>query len=388
MTVSSENNKIAYPGNGIDTVFTTPQFLVNPDIEVILSDATTGAETPQVEGSNYSLTGAGNPVGGTVTMFVAPPTGQTLTIKNDPARLQEQQYPEGGDFPGKATESAFDRGTFIDQSQEEQFTRTISFPVTDTAPTAVLPPAQQRAGKVQVFDDFGSPDVAAALDLVSSAVTVNGDTIIDETFRGVTIFVNNASDPITLTFSDSTLISGATGTFCYIVVTSAANPVTVTTAVGGQLRSQPGTAGWNVSEDPIYLGQSLALSDESYQTVIRSTSVWRVDGQVRASSGGDEGLITRASLVAQKQEAGAYTFIQSDAGKEVIFIGTSAETWTIPVLNPGTSIVVHNIGTDLINFATSGTSLIGVGATLQPQKSASLSWLPLGTAVKITGEVT
>ena len=388
MTVSATDDiKIAYAGDNGQTVFTTPQFLTNGDITAVLTVDATGAETPLVLGSDYNLTGAGDPSGTlTTTGALSPPDiGETLTIKGVPVLEQETDFVEGGAFLSAALESELDRSRLIDKSTAEDFTRTIQFPLSDTAPTAVLPPAQDRAGKLQTFDDFGSPTVTSSIDLFTETVNVNSDTTIDGDFQNKTIFVDNSSNDVTLTFADATAVTGPTGNFCAIVVTGKTFDVIVTVAVPTQLRSQNGVAEWDETEDPIYLGQSRALADESYSIVTRSTSIWRVNGQARSSSGGDEALLTRSTLLQQESEAGAHTFVQADHGKEKLFTGGSAQNWTVPVLSAGTAVVVHNIGTATITFVASGVTLTGL-ANLAADKSASLSWLP-SNEVKLTGEL-
>jgi hypothetical protein len=88
---------------------------------------------------------------------------------------------------------------------------------------------------------------------------------------------------------------------------------------------------------------------------------------------------------AQDTASTNYTFVQADSGREKIFTGGTARTWTIPALSAGTHAVVHNIGTAAITFVASGVSLKGL-TTLAADKTASVSWLP-GNVVKLTGEL-
>jgi hypothetical protein len=90
-------------------------------------------------------------------------------------------------------------------------------------------------------------------------------------------------------------------------------------------------------------------------------------------------------VAAQDTVTGNHTFVQSDTGREKIFTGTAAATWTIPALNPGTQTVVHNIGTAAIAFLASGVTLKGL-TTLAADQTAAVSWLP-GNVVKLTGEL-
>jgi hypothetical protein len=91
-------------------------------------------------------------------------------------------------------------------------------------------------------------------------------------------------------------------------------------------------------------------------------------------------------LAAQDSVSGAYTFVQSDSGREKIFAGSTAQMWTIPALTAGTHAVVHNVGTAAVTFAASGVTLKG-STTLAADRTAAVSWLP-GNVVKLTGELT
>jgi hypothetical protein len=125
MTVSSAQNKVSYAGDGSTTVFSVPfLFQANGDITAILRDGQ-GAETTWVEGTDYTLTGAGNPSGGTLTATTAPASGENLTIKRVVPLTQGTDYPEGGQFPAQAHEDALDRGTMADQQLQEQIDRTV-----------------------------------------------------------------------------------------------------------------------------------------------------------------------------------------------------------------------------------------------------------------------
>jgi hypothetical protein len=89
--------------------------------------------------------------------------------------------------------------------------------------------------------------------------------------------------------------------------------------------------------------------------------------------------------IGQDLVPGAYFFVQIDSGREKIFTGAGPETWTVPVLSPGTQVVVHNVGTGSVTFASSGVVLKGL-TTLAADKTAALSWLP-ENVVKLTGEL-
>lgn len=78
----------SYAGNGATTAFSYPvKFLANTDLVVVLQSAS-GVQTVKTISTHYTVTGAGGPSGGTVTMLTAPATGETLRLYRATARQQ------------------------------------------------------------------------------------------------------------------------------------------------------------------------------------------------------------------------------------------------------------------------------------------------------------
>lgn len=109
------------------------------------------------------------------------------------------------------------------------------------------------------------------------------------------------------------------------------------------------------------------------------------------NQGGVTKKITRPKMLTgylapQDTESGAYTFVQTDSGREKIFDGASPASWTVPALAAGTHAVVHNLGSSNITFVASGVTIRSAGLALAPDRTCALSWTP-GNVVKLTGEL-
>jgi hypothetical protein len=157
MTVSSDLNRISYTGNGTTTVFPVNYyFLEDLHLLVVLRSAT-GVETVQTLTTNYTVTGAGNEAGGSVTMLVAPPVGTTLVIERSVPATQETDYLANDPFPAESHERALDKLTMLVQQNESANNRSIKIPITETSNTQV-PNSVTRANKVLGFSAGG--DVA------------------------------------------------------------------------------------------------------------------------------------------------------------------------------------------------------------------------------------
>lgn len=123
MTISSQISRLEYAGNGSTTAFATAPggngFYFNADADVLIyvRDAS-GNATLQVLTTHYSLSGAGDQSGGTVTMVTAPASGETLVIIHSPEFKQTLDLITAGKFPAESVESALDR--IVHQAQRNQ----------------------------------------------------------------------------------------------------------------------------------------------------------------------------------------------------------------------------------------------------------------------------
>ena len=153
MTISTTTSRISYNGNGVTTVFAFPyRFLANGDL-VVLAVSAAGVETVKTLTTDYTLTGAGDDAGGSVTMLVAPASGTRLVIYRNTPITQETDYISGDPFPAETHERALDRLTMIAQEIGSDADRSIKVPVGDSSSlTTTLPAAANRLDKFIVFD--------------------------------------------------------------------------------------------------------------------------------------------------------------------------------------------------------------------------------------------
>lgn len=158
MTVANANRRIQYAGNGVTTAFPVPfPFPAATDLRVTRTLAD-GSEQLLLLNLDYTVSGAGSPAGGTLTMAAAPATGQSLTIKRVIARTQLVDYVPNDPFPADTHEAALDKLTMIAQEDGDELARAILVPDTDPARGAMtIPPMPGRAGRFMGFDAMGRP---------------------------------------------------------------------------------------------------------------------------------------------------------------------------------------------------------------------------------------
>lgn len=115
LTVYTTDSEINYVGNGVATVFAVPfLFTKNSDLIVTRVDAT-GNSTILVIGSDYTVSGAGNAPGGTVTLSSALAVGATLNIRRSLPVVQETDLRNQGKFYQQTIEDALDYLTLLIQ---------------------------------------------------------------------------------------------------------------------------------------------------------------------------------------------------------------------------------------------------------------------------------
>lgn len=126
MTVNTATASQSYTGNGVTQVFAIPfYFLVDTDLIVTRKVAITGVISTLVLNSDYTLSGSGNPAGGSLTMLVAPANLDQISINRNVVLVQQTAYPVNDKFPATSHERALDRLTMIAQQQADQISRSL-----------------------------------------------------------------------------------------------------------------------------------------------------------------------------------------------------------------------------------------------------------------------
>ncbi len=205
MTVQTSTTVATGIGNGVTTTFPIGfKFNRNEDLIVNVVDEEAQTETLLTLDSDYTVAGAGNQDGGSITLTAGPlAEGKSIVTKRMVSVLQMTDLRNQGKFFAEVHEDSFDKGVMIDQQQQEQLSRTMVYDLlnrwnalgrriinlvdpaadTDAANKSytdqlaaanlaksiraseninALPAANSRAGKLLSFDDSGNPKAVAA----------------------------------------------------------------------------------------------------------------------------------------------------------------------------------------------------------------------------------
>lgn len=181
MTVSSQITRDDYNGNGVTVLFpVTFRFLESSHLRVIRTVVETGVATELVLDSlgpdGFSVTGAGQPSGGQVTVVTAPkgPTPdaslrETLTILREVPVTQETDYLANDPFPAESHERALDKLTMIAQQVNEGLGRAFRLPPQVSGVSTIVPPPDPT--KLWAWNITGtSVEYVDALEAVANVV--------------------------------------------------------------------------------------------------------------------------------------------------------------------------------------------------------------------------
>lgn len=196
MTVSTTTSRVEHAGNGSTTAFAVPfYFLANADLKVYK------AGVLQTITTHYTVSGAGNPAGGTVTFVSAPAAGQTVVILRDPALTQTTDYVANDPFPAESHERALDRLTMIAQRNRELGDRSFRLPDGDTSGASTVLPSPE-ANTVVSWNSQGTALVNRDPSDFATALTYADRRVETFTGDGVTVDFTLAETPAVVANTD------------------------------------------------------------------------------------------------------------------------------------------------------------------------------------------
>jgi len=182
MPVESSTSRAQYATNATTGPWTVPfYFLADGDLSVTYTDSS-GVDTLLTLNSHYTVVGAGDPDGGTVTTVTAYPSGGWITLERDVDATQETEFVDGDSMPAAAVNAALDKLTMLVQQLNDALARSLTFPPS-YAGDATLGDASERASKLLGFDADGNlayagPTSGSASDLALQLAANSGSGLV------------------------------------------------------------------------------------------------------------------------------------------------------------------------------------------------------------------
>jgi len=347
MTVTNENRSVTYNGDGSTTVFPVANdgviyFLQPTDLLVTLIDAD-GVDHVQALTTDYTVSGAGNADGGSVTMLTAPAAGERLRIERWVDILQPTNYPENTKFPAASHERALDRLTMIDQQQQGEIDRAPKFSETSGYKNVELPAPEN--GKGIKFDaetgnyinttfdpDQAQADAEAAKEAAEAAQEGAEEALASFNEKYIGAFANDAA--ATAAAGGSPVIGALYWNTGNEILRIWTGSVWSDAGTGDMLKSEydPGDRGGNAFDGaPVSTAADLTLLSPSIFTSARLTGsgregpfVWRDgDYSARVSADPDQYQYVESSEVASTQ--GAWVLEGTSRSTSLVYADKNAD---------------------------------------------------------------
>jgi len=232
MTVSSTTVKNSYSGNGSTTQFAYGfKIFADSDLIVIIRSST-GTETVKTLTTHYTVAGAGDASGGSITFTSGntPASGETVVIIREVPQTQAIDYIANDPFPAESHEEGLDRATMTTQQVQEELNRSLKISRTNTmTSTEFTTSATDRANKVLAFNASGEISVTQELGTFkgNSATTTTAAFVARDIVKATTTAqLNN----IYICVADSVIGDSLTDTDHFALLVDAVSAATSATA--------------------------------------------------------------------------------------------------------------------------------------------------------------
>lgn len=124
--ISDTLNRETYTGDGLSVTYPFPhKFIANTDLKVFVNGT--------LQSGNYTVSGAGNQSGGSITFAVAPVAGATIFILDDPGLVQLTDFINNVTILEQNLNDALDRMTLSLQSMNFKLSKALRGSVTSPA---------------------------------------------------------------------------------------------------------------------------------------------------------------------------------------------------------------------------------------------------------------
>lgn len=154
MSVTTTKRKESYTLTSSGQTLSVPFYFLEDDDLRVIKTTSAGVITTLALSSDYTVSGAGDPTGGSITL-TGGESGDKITIVRDPDSKQETTYAPNDRFPAAVHETALDKLTMLAQTALEWLGRTLYFPENETKDGEVT--LSSRKNKLLGFDTNGDP---------------------------------------------------------------------------------------------------------------------------------------------------------------------------------------------------------------------------------------
>jgi len=355
MTISSTTVRNSYSGDGSTTAFNyTFKIFENSDLEVILRTDSTGSETVQTITTHYTMTGAGNANGGTVTFVTAPASGITVVLRRAIPQTQAIDYIANDPFPAESHEEGLDRSMMAIQQLQEEVNRTIKFSKTndfnsnaEDAGTFTVGQTT-RSGKILAFDENGDISVTQEIGTYqgTDTTTTTSNYNVRDLIKSTTAAqLNN----VYICTADSVAGDLLTDTDHFELIVDA-----VTAATSATNAAASATAAANSATAAATSESNAATSESNASTSETNASTSETNAATSETNAANSATAAASSATSASTSATTATTKASEASTSATNAATSETNASTSETNAATS--ASNASTSETNAATSASN--------------------------------
>lgn len=177
--ITTLTNRIQYIAGGSSPDFAVPYAFYSQDhLEVYQNGVLRSI------GTHYTVTPESNTpsgtVGGEVTFIITPPVNDVILILRVVPLSQLADLKDLSIFPADVVEAGLDLEVMRVQQHEDDLSRAITAPITETPSNLTLPDIDTRKNKFFAFDGAGDPIAAVGTSANLGPVSAFMDTLLDD----------------------------------------------------------------------------------------------------------------------------------------------------------------------------------------------------------------
>jgi len=344
MTISSTTVKNSYSGDGSTTQFNyTFKIFADSDLQVIIRSAA-GTETVKTITTHYTVAGAGNTNGGSITFTSGniPTATETVVLRRAVPQTQAIDYIANDPFPAESHEEGLDRAAMTTQQIQEELDRAIKLSRTNTmTSTEFTVGATTRANKVLAFDSSGELSVTQELGTyqgTDTTVTTEAYSVRDIIKSTTTAQLNN----VYICVADAVVGDSLTDTDHFELLVDAVSAATSATNAASSA-SAAATSATNAATS----ATAAATSETNAATSESNASTSETNAATSATNAATSATSASTSATSASTSATTATTKASEAS-------TSATNAATSETNAATSAT--NASTSETNAATSATT--------------------------------
>ena len=361
MTVSTTIIKSSHNGNGSTTTFAY-NFKIFADTDlVVIIRSSAGTETTKTLTTHYTVAGAGDASGGSITFTSGniPASGETVVIRRNVPQTQAIDYIANDPFPAETNEEGLDRTTMIAQQISEATDRSIKLSRTNTmTSTEFTVGATDRANKILAFDSSGEISVTQELGTyqgTDATVTTEAYSVRDIIKSTTTAQLNN----VYICVADSVVGDSLTDTDHFELLIDAVSAATSATAAASSATAaaSSATAAASSATNAANSATSAATSATTATTKASEASTSASNASTSETNAASSATSAASSATTATTKASEASTSATNAASSATAAASSATTATTKASEASTS------ATNAASSATTATTKASEAAT-------------------------